>query len=165
MIASPEARATLDRTCIAGRDNWRDTWWSAAARTGILAIGNHSWDHLHPTLDHVAQRAQVKGGFAAVDVWTDADAQIRQAEGYIQRRTAGMASGLFAYPYGESNRYLVDEYFPHCQEQHRLRAAFRTGGEYVSSHTTRWNIPRFVCGEHWRSSDELRKILRGSLGN
>src|SRR5436309_664972 len=45
VIASPEARGVLDRTCIAGQNNWRDTWWAEAARTQILEIGNHSWDH------------------------------------------------------------------------------------------------------------------------
>src|SRR5204863_298793 len=58
VIASPEARAVLDRTCIAGLNQWRDVWWAEAAQTGILEIGNHSWDHTHPTLDSVAQRDQ-----------------------------------------------------------------------------------------------------------
>ena len=81
VIASPEARAVLDRTCIAGLNQWRDVWWAEAAQTGILEIGNHSWDHTHPTLDSVAQRDQRKGTFMGIDNLADADAQIIRADG------------------------------------------------------------------------------------
>ena len=107
VIASPDARRVLDRTCIAGRDNWRDTWWAEAAGTGILAIGNHSWDHTHSTLEVVAQRNQLKGTFLGIDNMEDADTQIRKAEDYIQDRTRGRSAGLFAYPYGEASEYQV----------------------------------------------------------
>jgi len=159
VIASPDARRILDRTCIAGRDNWRDTWWAEAARTGILAIGNHSWDHTHPTLEVVAQRNQVKGTFLGIDNLEDADMQISKAEDYIRDRTSGRSAGLFAYPYGEATEYLVREYFPRFKERHRQFAAFTTAGDYVIAGGNGWSIPRFMCGEHWKTPEELEKIL------
>jgi hypothetical protein len=95
VIASPEARKVLDRTCIAGLGQWRDTWWRDAARSGILAIGNHSWDHTHETLETIAQREQRKGTFYGVDNFEDADRQIRRAQEYINERTGRLSTRLF----------------------------------------------------------------------
>jgi hypothetical protein len=159
VIASPEARAILDRTCIAGQDDWRDDWWPEAARSGVLGIGNHSWDHTHTSLDVIAQRDQRKGTFLGIDNLNDADAQIGRSEEYIRSRTGGLSTGLFAYPYGEAPDYLVDEYFPNFPERHHQVAAFTTAGEYVESGGNRWKIPRFMCGAHWKTPDELEKIL------
>ncbi|MGI8896509.1 MAG: hypothetical protein ACR2HE_12800 [Casimicrobiaceae bacterium] len=162
VIASPEARSVLDRTCIAGRDNWRDTWWKEAAQSGILGIGNHSWDHVHHTLPIVAQREQRKGTFFGIDEFADAEIQIRQAEEFIFERAGGATSRLFAYPYGEAPHYLVEEYFPRFREQHRIFAAFITGGGYATIATNRWKIPRFICGEHWKTPNQLGAILSGA---
>ena len=162
VIASPEARAVLDRTCIAGRNDWRDSWWSEAAAGGVLAIGNHSWDHTHPTLDVVAQREQRKGTFHGIDNLEDADAQIGRSEEYIKSRTGGRSAALFAYPYGDAPDYLVNDYFPRFPERHRQTAAFTTAGDYAAKGGNPWTIPRFMCGAHWKSMDELARILAGS---
>jgi polysaccharide deacetylase len=162
VIASPEARVVLDRTCIAGLNQWRDSWWRAAAQTGILEIGNHSWDHTHPSLATVAQRDQSKGTFMGIDNLDDATAQVARAEEYIRRLTGGLVAPLFAYPYGETTDYLINEYFPNYTEQHRTVAAFSTGGDYVTRGTNRWNLPRFMCGLHWKSPEGLEAILRGA---
>jgi len=163
VIASPEARAVLDRTCIAGLNQMRDVWWAEAARTGVLEIGNHSWDHTHPSLDKVAQRNQQKGTFIGIDNFADADAQIVQANAYIKRLTEELATPLFAYPYGETNDYLIHDYFPSNMKRHGLIAAFSTGGECVTCDSNRWNIPRFVCGHHWNTPEGLELILRDLL--
>jgi hypothetical protein len=163
VIASPEARAVLDRTCIAGLNQMRDVWWAEAARTGVLEIGNHSWDHTHPSLDNVAQRNQQKGTFTGIDNFADADAQIVQANAYIKRLTEELATPLFAYPYGETNDYLIHDYFPSNMKRHGLIAAFSTGGECVTCDSNRWNIPRFVCGHHWKTPEGLELILRDLL--
>jgi len=160
VIASPEARSVLDRTCIAGLDQWRDAWWREAAETGILEIANHSWDHTHPTLERVAQRDQQKGTFNCIDTLADADAQIAQANEYIDRVTAGRATPLFAYPYGDTPNYLVEEYFPNETARHKMLAAFSTAGDYATSQSNRWKIPRFVCGHHWKDPEGLQRILR-----
>src|SRR5690606_28187268 len=50
VIVDPEARAELDRSCLAGRGWWGDEWWDDALRSGLFAIENHSWDHHHDSL-------------------------------------------------------------------------------------------------------------------
>jgi hypothetical protein len=164
VIASPDARTVLDRTCMAGLGHWRDVWWKDAADSGILEIGNHSWDHTHPALDAIAQREQRKGTFHGIDNREDADAQIIQAQHYIRQITGDRAVPLFAYPYGESPDYLVHEYFPREKRRHGMIAAFSTGGDYATRDSNRWNIPRFVSAWHWKSPDELERILRGAQG-
>jgi hypothetical protein len=69
-------------------------------------------------------------------------------------------SGLFAYPYGETNDYLVQDYLPNRIAEHRLRAAFGTLPRPVERGSDRWNLPRFVCGHHWQSTDARAALLR-----
>lgn len=159
VIASPEARATLDRTCLAGQGWWDDGWWREAQREGLIAIESHSWDHNHHTLPRTVQRDQVKGTFRSIDTLADADAEIRQASDWLDRFLAPHRTGLFAFPYGESNAYLVEDYLPNEQARHRLRAAFGTQPAPVESSSPRWNLPRLVCGAAWASPQELERLL------
>lgn len=157
VIASPEARAILDQTCIAGRDQWHDHWWRHAAEEGVLEIGNHSWDHCHSNLPDVRQREQRKGNFFVIDNEEDARGQILDAEHYIDSRVGELNVHMFAYPYGHVSPFLRDEFFPRHAD--RFRAAFGTGGDYLTENSNRWDIPRFVCGEHWSSPEQLEAIL------
>lgn len=161
-IADPDARAQIDRACLAGRGHWRDTWWAEAAQSDVLRIAVHSWDHTHVAVTSIRQREQKKGTFLGIDNEADADVQITAAQRYIWFRTAGMSAPYFAYPYGEAPDYLRREYFPGFPERHRIRAAFGTQGAYAAPGLDRWHIPRFVCGQHWRSPEELQAILAGS---
>lgn len=158
-IVSPEARVTLDRTCLAGRGWWGDEWWPDATGSGLLSIQSHSWDHNHETLPTTAQHAQRKGTFRSIESWADADAQIRQAADWLDRRLAPQRTDLFAYPYGETSDYLLDEYFPRHTREHRVRAAFGTSPEPVTRDSPRWNLPRYVCGHHWRDESGLARLL------
>jgi len=160
VIVAPDARAVLDRTCLVGRGWWRDEWWRDAEREGLLAIESHSWDHNHATLPTTAQRDQAKGTFRTIDTWRDADAEIRQAEDWLDAHVRVPRAGLFAYPYGETNEYLVRDYLPRHRDRHRLSAAFGTAPAPVDAARERWNLPRYVCGHHWRSPDELATLLR-----
>ncbi|MFT3792822.1 MAG: polysaccharide deacetylase family protein [Rudaea sp.] len=160
VIVSPQARAVLDVTCMAGRDWWRDGWWREAAREGVIAIENHSWDHNHPTLPYTAQREQNKGTFKNVDSHVDADAEIRAAADWLDAHLAPCRSTLFAYPYGEWNDYLVREYLPRYVHEHRLRAAFTGEPHPVEANVDRWLLPRYVCGNHWKTPSELEGLLR-----
>lgn len=157
VIASPCARKILDRECIAGRDEWNDTWWLPAARSGVLRIANHSWDHVHPNLPHVAQQNQQKGSFLTVTCAGDAEVQIIHAQDYIESILGDLALKAFAYPYGEVNDFLSREYLPTVDN--RVEAAFTTEGGYVTEDCCRWTLPRFVCGHHWKSSAELGILL------
>jgi hypothetical protein len=162
-IADPDARDELDRACFAGRGHWRDFWWHEATETGVLAFANHSWDHAHGSLAVIRQREQRKGTFLGIDNEEDANVQVLAAQRYIWFRTAGLALPFFAYPYGEAPDYLRREYFPDHEERHGIRAAFGTQGDYATAGADRWHIPRFVCGQHWRSPDELASILDRSV--
>jgi len=161
VIASPTARATLDVTCLVGRGWWSDEWWPLAQREGLIAIESHSWDHNHDTLPTTAQREQRKGTFTAIDSYADADAQIRQAADWLDAHLAPHRATLLAYPYGESNAYLREEYLPRFAHEHRVRAAFGTTPAPVTQASERWNLPRYVCGHHWRSPEEFERMLRG----
>ena len=160
VIVSPEARAMLDVTCLAGLGWWGDAWWPLAQHEGVISIESHSWDHNHDTLPITAQREQRKGTFTAIDSYADADAQIRQAADWLDAYLAPHRTTLFAYPYGESNAYLREEYLPRFAHEHRLRAAFGTTPSPVTRLSKRWNLPRYVCGKDWNSPLQLQRILR-----
>ena len=162
VIVSPAARATLDQTCLIGRGWWGDDWWREAQREGLIAIESHSWDHNHHTLPLTAQRDQRKGTFRSIDSHADADAEIRQAADWLDAHLATHRTSLFAYPYGETNDYLLREYLPRHAHEHRLRAAFGTAPEPVEAGSPRWNLPRYVCGRDWASVDEFASVLAGA---
>lgn len=163
VIASPEARAVMDRRRLFGRQWMNDDWWRAAADSGLMGIANHSWDHTNEALDVVAQRNQEKGNFFCIDTEADADAQIRRAAEYIAARVPNASASLFAYPYGHVNDYLPREYFPRQARSGApfVRAAFGTSAGFITAESDRWNLPRFVCGWHWKSAEQLAAILAG----
>ena len=101
-----------------------------------------------------------KGSFAAVDNRADADLQLVQAADFIRSRLGDDRPQLFAYPFGHSSPFLVNEYFGELTDY--FFAAFATSGEPVTSHSNRWLIPRLVCGDHWKSSEDLGRILAAS---
>ena len=162
VIASRDARNMLDQTCVLGRSWWGDEWWRPAVDSGFMHIANHSWDHCHDSLSRIAQRDQVKGTFFGVDTLADADAQIKAAVTLIAQIAPNPGMRLFAFPYGQANRYLLEEYLPQqfAGASGFVRAAFSTEPAPVARDTNRWWMPRFVCGHHWKSSGELESILR-----
>ena len=160
VIVSPDARRQLDRTCMIGRDWWRDEWWSKAVLTGYLAIGSHSWDHNHPTLQHGESANLANGTFTVVDNFEAAEYQIAQAASLLKEKAPNAGTSLFAYPYGESSDYLVREYFPLHGARLGIQAAFTCEPSPVTEGCNRWRLPRYVFGRDWKSSDELARILR-----
>lgn len=164
VIVSPDARTVLDRTCMIGRDWWGDDWWAAACAEGVVTIENHSWDHNHATLDHTAQRAGIRGTFKAIETDAEAEIEFGAAQQYLHARCAPYRAGLFAYPYGESNDFLVDDYLPREHRRLGLRAAFGTAPVPVERGSNRWDLPRYVCGHHWRSSEGLAAVLADAFG-
>ena len=163
VIASPEARSVIAKTYDAQYtfmepDSMDDAWWGPAIDTGLIQIANHSWDHLHPGLPRVAHSCDVRADFSAVLTVADADAQIIQAAIFIAARTQGRAVPFFAYPFGQTNRFLVDEYFP-AHGAGSVRAAFGTEPRPVDPGEGPWCLPRFGCGHHWHSPAELATIL------
>jgi hypothetical protein len=169
-IVSPEARIALDRRHMVGCGWWNDGWWREAEATGLMSVESHSWDHNQATLDCTA--ASVPKGAFALASRADADAEIRQATAYLRERRGRGGEVLFAYPYGPASDYLAREYFPDTSVDHGVYAAFTTDGVPVAAGMSRWRLPRYVSGWHWKSPDELERLLahcgvlprRGPLG-
>lgn len=159
VIASPAARDAMDRQCLFGGDVMREDWWKAACDTGLIGIGNHSWDHNHDVAPEAAPDNLPRGRFHAVDNAVRAEWQIRRAQTYIVDRISPYPVRHFGYPYGDVNPFLRDEWLPANGPAMGLRAAYSTDGRSAMPGDHRWALPRFVCGHHWRSPDELRAIL------
>ncbi len=159
VISSPEARTSLDKTGLIGKGWWGDQWWLEAASSGIFDVECHSWDHVHPELEYVAQQDQRKGDFSQVKNFADADIQFKQAGEYIAEVLAGKYPTLFAYPYGSVSDYVVKDYLPENQSRHGYRAAFTTDPQAISKTDNRWLLPRFVFGRDWTTSPGLKTIL------
>jgi peptidoglycan/xylan/chitin deacetylase (PgdA/CDA1 family) len=164
VIASPEARRCMETTydpahSFVATGALDDGWWNEAIDCGSLSIANHSFDHLHDGLPRVAHSAQARGDFTRVLSVEDADAQLAAAARYIGAKTRGRAAPWFAYPFGHYNRFLTHVYLPANASRLGLRAAFTTDPRPVVHGDNRWCLPRFVCGHHWTSPEELRAIL------
>ena len=164
VIASARARQVIEATYDAaytyvGPGAMTDAWWNGAIDSGLIAIGNHSWDHLHPALPRVAHSRQARGDFTQVLSVEDADAQIADAARAIAAQTNGRNAPYFAFPFGQYNGFLVEEYLPGNGERLGLRAAFTDEPKPITGRESRWCLPRYICGHHWRSPAELRAIL------
>jgi Polysaccharide deacetylase len=159
VIASTEARAHLDRNCLLGRDWMSDRWWRPALETGRMAIENHSWDHNHAAIPLPGIAGMPRGSFNVVDNRERARAEIAAAAHAIDAVIAPRRTSLFCYPYSHVNDYLLREYLPHHPDEHGMRAAFGDGATPVTMQSERWNLPRYICGHHWKSPQELRAIL------
>lgn len=163
VIASPEGRLAMESTADP-RYTWLapgslgDAWWGPAIDSGLVAIANHSWDHLHPALPAVRHSRDARADFAQVDSVADADAQIRDASAFLWSATGGRASPYFAYPFGHTNAFLARDYLP-AVGAGVCAAAFTTEPRLVAPGDSRFLLPRFVCGADWRSPEELRERL------
>jgi 2-polyprenyl-3-methyl-5-hydroxy-6-metoxy-1,4-benzoquinol methylase len=159
VVASPRARAELDRTCMIGSGWWTEEWWNAAIATGLMHISNNSWDHNHETLPESLAPGVGRGTFSTIATRVLADHEIRRAAEYLRERAPNPGTALFAYPYGEANAYLVDEYFPRHGAEIGIKAAFTAKPGFLEPGVGRWLVPRFVCGRDWTSPDELQDVL------
>jgi peptidoglycan/xylan/chitin deacetylase (PgdA/CDA1 family) len=159
VIVSPEAHSVLDRLALGGQGWYTANWWRQAQQGGLLSIECHSWDHVHPLLDEVAQADNVKGDFAAVASFEDCERQVREAADQLALALDGRRPRYFAYPWGQFSDYLARDYLPSQAARHGLRAAFTTAGEPARRGQSRWELPRYVCGHDWRSPEELQAIL------
>ena len=162
VISSPKARSSLDKSCMIGKDWWGDQWWLEAESSGLMSIECHSWDHVHPNLESVAQKDQIKGDFSQVNSFSDAEIQFARAAEYIGSVLGGDRPSLFAYPYGQASQYAVANYLPNYQSSHQFRAAFTTRPKAVSRTDNIWLLPRYVCGQDWNSPRALENILNST---
>jgi len=158
VIASPEVRATLEKTCLAGHKIWGDAWWQEAENSSIMSIENHSWDHVHETIEHVYQKDNIKGDFSVIDTQEEAKQQIVEASKYINSKIKNKSVSLFAYPYGDINDFLTENFLQN--HENGIAGAFTCVPQHTYQDTHRWKIPRYVCGADWKNINELRTILQ-----
>ena len=158
-IVSPEAREVLDRTCMVGMGWWTDAWYREAEEGGLLALESHGWDHNHESLTRTASTAP-RGTFDLVRA-DEADAEIANAAALLRDLRGRGGDVLFAYPYGTASDFLADEWFPSQGDAAGIAAAFAaSAGEPVTAGASRWRIPRYVFGDHWKSPQDLAAVLR-----
>ena len=162
VIASPDARHEMDQRCLFGRDALRNTWWRAAQASGLMAIENHSWDHNHPELSGSGLDGMPRGSFLDVNNRARADAEIIAAARYIDALLAPQRCSLFCYPFSHVSDYLRNDYLPNHQAEHGMLAAFGDGATPITRDSDRWNLPRYICGYHWKSADELIALLHAA---
>jgi hypothetical protein len=158
-IVSPRARAELDRTCMIGCRWWKDDWYRAAEKSGLLAIESHSWDHNHVTLASTATKAE-RATFYLHDA-EEVEVELVQAARHLRELRGRGGDVLFAYPYGDARRYLAEEWLPAHGDANGIVAAFAaSNSEPVTPTSSRWRIPRYVFGDQWRTRDDLIAMLR-----
>jgi hypothetical protein len=158
LIASPEARAAMDRHCLFDRNDLDSDWWAAAQGTGHMVFGNHSWDHNHPILPPEEALPLSRGDFFAVDDEAKADYEIAQAQAFLAE-ALGQRPTCFAYPFGHVPEFLRSTYLPRRGPELGLEAAFTTETGRVRPDSDRWALPRSVCRWHWKSPAELEALL------
>jgi len=160
VIASRQARDYLDRNCLFGSGWMSASWWRPALDSGRIAIENHSFDHNHAAIPLPGLAGMERGTFFAVDNRERADAEIAAAAKLIDDEISPAHTSLFCYPYSQASEYLRNEYLPQFGPAIGVRAAFGDGAAPITASSDRWNLPRYICGDHWKSADELRVILR-----
>jgi peptidoglycan/xylan/chitin deacetylase (PgdA/CDA1 family) len=154
VIASSEARRTIDAGSLFARGWIGNDWWRRTDQAGLIAIGNHSWDHNHPDLE-----GEGRGQFHAIDSMAQCLEQVVRAGAAIEAKT-GRWPCYFAYPFGESSAYIREQFFPSQGGVHGCVAALGTVAGKARLDSDRWNLPRFVCGRDWKSPQELIKLIR-----
>lgn len=158
-IVSPAAREELDRTCMIGCRWWNDDWYAAAEASGLVAVESHGWDHNHVSLGATATTAP-RGTFDIREA-VEAEAEVGHAAEVLRRLRGRGGEVLFAYPYGPAPEFLAAEWLPRHGDAIGIGAAFcAADARPVSRGESRWRIPRYVFGDHWKRPEELEAILR-----
>lgn len=156
VIASAEARREIGATALGDAALMTDTWWRAAQRSGLMDLGTHGWNHVHPAVAEMASRPELIEHFDRIDNAQDAELQVRKAYEAIHAVAGGDAGLIFAYPYGQVSEYIARTYLP---GQARIVAAVSAVPAPVVRDTDPWLVPRYVCGPDFDSDESLQKLL------
>ncbi len=162
VIASPDARRQIADREMLGHQWINESWWRGAVASGLVHIGNHSWDHVSPSVRHDPSEACRRSSSKFIDNPEAADRQVRDARNYIEQIAPNPCSALLAYPYGDYSAFLIDEYLPDERNNHGTIAAFTSEPGTVTELSNRWMLPRYMCGEHWNSPAALASLLRSA---
>ena len=158
VIASADARREIAATALGDAALMTDTWWREAQSSGLLDIGTHGWNHVHPAVSEMSARPELVEHFERIDNPGDAEVQVGRAFESIRARAGGDAALVFAYPYGQVSAFIADEWLP---RQDRVLGAVTTEPTPVHAGTNPWRIPRYMCGPDWSSDAGLEKLLAG----
>jgi len=159
VIASPVARHQIAQVEMLDHQWMGDHWWAAAVASGYFHVGNHSWDHVSPSVSSLGQRERKAGAFTHVDTFDDAELQVRVAREFIEAKAGNPGSCILAYPYGQASPYLVEDYLPRHAERHGTLAAVTATPGVLHEGCNRWLLPRFTCGTDWRSPEEFKHVF------
>jgi peptidoglycan/xylan/chitin deacetylase (PgdA/CDA1 family) len=156
VIASREARREIAAGALGDAGLMTDAWWREAQRSGLMDIGTHGWNHVHPLVAEMASRPELVEHFERIDNARDAELQVGKAYESIRAAAGGDAGLIFAYPYGQVSEYIAATYLP---GQARIVAAVTAVAQPVVRDTNPWLVPRYVCGPDWNSDEGLEKIV------
>lgn len=159
VIASPEARAEIDRTVTLNLGVWPEGWWAAANRSGLMAIESHSWDHNHESISRSLQRDNRRGDFSLIATEAECHGEVARASEYIEQ-VSRRRPRFLAYPYGQCSDYLRSEYLPRFGDKLGLQAALGCEPRPVTPDRDCWNLPRFVSKSDWHTPEEFEALLR-----
>ena len=156
VIASPRARQEIAASALGDPALMTDAWWAKAQQSGLMDIGTHGWNHVHPAVSEMSSRPELVEHFERIQSTADAEQQVAKAFEAIHARAGGDAGRLFAYPYGQVSDFLADEYFP---AQRQIVGAFGAVPRPLAKDSDPWRLPRYVCGPDWKSNEDLRALL------
>ena len=161
VIAGPVAREAIAQYEMEGLRWINDSWWPAAVASGYFHIGNHSWDHVSASVALAPGESARRTSSRFIDNAEAAHYQVRAARDYIESIVPNPGSALFAFPYGDYSRYLIEDYLPDERNHHGTVAAFTAEAAPVTEDSNRWVLPRYLCRHHWNSPDALAALLGG----
>lgn len=156
VIADSRARTQIG---LGDPDLLGSFWWRPAAASGRISIQNHGLDHVHERVTRSVGLPPYCNDFSKVDTLAEADAQIALAARIIDHHVERQTCSLFAYPFGQTNDFLVREYFPDHGDRHGMLAAFTTDPEPLTLSSNRWTIPRYVANHHIQTDADLIGVL------
>lgn len=159
VIASPRARAEISAAALGDANLMGDTWWRAAQRSGLMDIGTHGWNHVHPAASEMQGQPALIERFDRVETPADAALQVDRAYEAIHETAGGDAGRIFAYPYGQVSEYIATQHLP---AQKNIVAAVSVEPKPLHARSDPWRIPRYVCGPDWNSESGLDAILRAA---
>lgn len=159
VLADESVREQMDRESLFGLGWMQSDWWAAVKAEGIIDVQSHGWDHQHNMQPAVPGENLPHARFVSVDTFDQCERQVYCAGQVIADGCGGVKPQYFAYPYGAASAYMRETYLPDNIHRTGIRAAFSTQPTHVSLASSRWNIPRYVCGRDWRSPQQFVAIL------
>ena len=157
VIASSQARAQIAASALGDANLMGDGWWRDAQRSGLMDIGTHGWNHVHPAVSEMQAQPDLIERFDRVQTPAEAALQVDRAFDAIRNTAGGDAGRVFAYPYGQVSEYIATQHLP---SQENIVAAVGVEPKPVHAATDPWRIPRYVCGPDWSDEAGLEAILR-----